>query len=75
MGNYLSRCNDKSFSTRCCWKPVTSGRLKKAASGIQKEPVKFFAAGVHRNPMTEYLGLLKKASLLDIYHRFPPQSC
>ena len=43
-------------------------------SGIWKNPVKFFATGIHRNFIMEYLGLLKKASLLDIYDRFPPQS-
>ena len=67
MGNCLSKCNDKPFSARCCWITVTSRRLKKVASGTRKDPVKFFATGMHRNPMMEYLGLLKKASLLDIY--------
>ena len=75
MGNCLSKCNDKPFSACCSWTPVTSGRPKKAPSAIRKDPVKFFATGLHRNPMMEYLGLLKKASLLDIYDRFPLQSC
>ena len=75
MGNCLSKCNDKPFYACCCWTPFTSGRPKKAPSPIRKDPVKFFATGLHRNPMIEYLGLSKKASLLDIYDRFPLQSC
>ena len=41
MGNCLSKCNDKPFPARCCWTPATSGRLKKAASGIRNDAVKF----------------------------------
>ena len=43
-------------------------------SVVWKNPVKFFATGIRRNFIMEYLGLLKKASLLDIYDRLPPQS-
>ena len=73
MGNCLSKCDNEPFSAHC-WTPVTSRHLKKVMSGVWKNPVKFFATGIHRNFIMEYLGLLKKASLLDIYDRLPPQS-
>ena len=47
MGNSLSKLNDKPFTLLT--PPVSSGHLKKAISGVQKNPVKYFATGVHRN--------------------------
>ena len=29
--------------------PLTAGHLKKVASGIRKNPVKYFALGIHRS--------------------------
>ena len=75
MGNCLSNCNDESFSPSCHWTPVTSGRLKKLERGKRKDPVKCFATRLHPNPMMEYLRLLTKASVLNIYDRFPLQLC
>ena len=47
MGNCISKFNDKRFTLHA--PPLTSGYLKKVASGIQKNPVKYFATGVHKN--------------------------
>ena len=47
MGNRLSKFNDKPFILHT--PPLTAGHLKKVASGIRKNPVKYFASGVHRN--------------------------
>ena len=47
MGNCLSKFNDKPFILHT--PPLTTGHLKKVASGIRKNPVKYFASGVHRN--------------------------
>ena len=69
MGNCLSKFNDKPFSLHT--PPLTAGHLKKVASGIQKNLVKYFASGVHRNYGTQSI----KSSITDVYDRFPPQSC
>ena len=42
MGNCLSKFNEKSFTLHT--PPLTAGHLKKAASGIRKNPVKYFAS-------------------------------
>ena len=49
------------------------GNLKKLTSGIRKNSVKYFASGIHRNYGYEKLSI--KSSLMDVYDRFPPQSC
>ena len=72
MGNCLSKCNDKPFTLHT--PPVTSGHLKKVISGRQKNPVKYFATGVHRKHEDERLTQSIKSSLIDIYDRFPLQS-
>ena len=36
--------------------PLTSGHVEKVASGIRKNPVKYFALVVHRNYGYEKLG-------------------
>ena len=53
---------------------MTSGHLKKGLSGIRKNPVKYFASGVHRNHGYEIFTQSIKGSLMDVYERFPPQS-
>ena len=73
MGNRLSKFNDKPFILHT--PPLTAGHLKKVASGIRKNPVKYFASGVHRNYGYEKLTQSIKSSLMDVYDRFSPQSC
>ena len=45
MGNCLTKFNDKSFTLHT--PPLTSRHLKKMASGVQNNPVKYLASGVH----------------------------
>ena len=73
MGNSLSKLNDKPFTFYM--PPLTSGHLKKVASSIRKNPVKYFASGAHRNHGYIELTQNIKSSLMDVYDRFPPQSC
>ena len=73
MGNCISKFNDKLFNLYA--PPLTSGKLKKVVSGIQKNPVKYFATGVHQKYGYERFTQNIKSSLIDIYDRFPPQSC
>ena len=47
MGNCLSKFNHKPFTFHT--PPLTTGYLKKGASGIRKNPVKYFASGIHRD--------------------------
>ena len=47
MGNCISKFNDKPFSHHT--PPLTSGHLKKVASGIRKNPVKYFARAYIKN--------------------------
>ena len=42
--------------------------------GIQKNQVKYFAVGVHRNHGYERLTQSIKSSVIDVYNRFSPQS-
>ena len=72
MGNCLSKFNDKSFTLYI--PPLTSGHLKKVASGIRNNPVRYFASGVHRNYGYEKFTQSIKSSLMDVYDRFPPQA-
>ena len=71
MGNCLSKFNDKPFTLHML--PLTAGHLKKVTSGIRKNPVKYFASGVHQN--YEYESFTQSISLMDVYDRFPPQLC
>ena len=73
MGNYLSKFNDKPFTLHA--PPLTAGHLKKVASGIRKNSVKYFALGVHRNYGYEKFTQSIKSRLMDVYDKFPPQSC
>ena len=72
MGNCLSKFNDKPFTLQA--PPLTTGHLKKKASRIQKNSVKYFASGKHRNYGYESLTQSIKSSLIDVYDRFPLQS-
>ena len=47
MGNCLSKFNDKPFILHT--PPLSAGHLKKVASGIRNNSVKYFAPGVHQN--------------------------
>ena len=60
MRNCLSNFNDKPFTLHT--PPLTAGHLKKAASGIRKNPVKY-----------ERLTQSIKSSLVDVYDTFPLQ--
>ena len=73
MGNCLSKLNNKPFTL---YTPsLTAGHLKKVASGIRKNPVKYFTSGVHRNQEYEKPTQNIKSSTMDVHDRFPPQSC
>ena len=73
MGNCLSKFNDKPFTLHT--PPLTAGHLKRVASSMRKNPIKYFAPGVHRNCGYEKLTQSIKSSIMDEYDRFPPQSC
>ena len=73
MGNCISKFSDKAFNLHT--PPLTSGHLKKVASGIRKNPVKYFATGAHQKYGYERFTKSIKSSLIDIYDKFPPQSC
>ena len=73
MGNCLSKFQDKRSNLHT--PPLTTGHLKKVASGIRKNPITFFASNVHRNYGYQRLTQSIKSSLMDVYDRFPPQSC
>ena len=50
MGSSLSKCKKKPFTqpkTFLHTPPVTSGHIKEVISSVQKNPVKYFATGVH----------------------------
>ena len=47
MGNSLSKFNDKPFILHI--PPLTAGHLKKVASGIRNNSVKYFVSGIYRN--------------------------
>ena len=44
------------------------------ANGIRKNPVKYFASGIHQNYGYERFTQSMKSSLIDVYDRFPLQS-
>ena len=73
MGNCLSKFNDESFTSHI--PPLTSGHLKKMTSGILNNSVKYFVSGVHQNYGYKRFTRSIKRSLMDVYDRFPPQSC
>ena len=69
MGNCLSNFNDKPFTLHI--PPLTSGHLKKVASGIRKNPVKYFSTGVHQKYGYERI---TQISLINVCDKFPSQS-
>ena len=73
MGNCISKFSGKPFNLHT--PPLTSRHLKKVASGIRKNPVKYFATGAHQKYGYERFTKSIKSSLIDIYDKFPPQSC
>ena len=72
MGNCISKSNDKSFTLHT--PPLTAGHLKKVISSIRKNPVEYFAMGVHQKYGYERITQSIKSSLMDVYDRFPSQS-
>ena len=72
MGNFLSKFNDNTFTLHT--PPLTAGHFKKMASGIQKNPVKYFASGIHRSYAYERFTQSIKSSFMDVYDRLPSQS-
>ena len=73
MGNCLSKFNDKPFTLHT--PQLTAGHPKKVASSIRNNPIKYFASGVHRNHGYKIITRSIKSSLMNVYDRFPPQSC
>ena len=71
--NCLSKLNDKPFPLHT--PPLTSGHLKKVASGIRNNPVKYFAPAVHQKYGNERFTQSIKSNLMDVYDKFPAQSC
>ena len=70
MGNCLSKFNDKSFTLHT--PPLTSGDLKKAVRGIQKNPVKYFGLSVIKTMDMKDLHKVLKVALwmhmIDFLH-------
>ena len=70
MGTCLSKFNDKSLTFHT--PPLTSGHLKKMASGMWKNPVKYFAMGVHQKyryeRITKALGVTLWIDMIDFLH-------
>ena len=64
MGNCLWKFNDKTFALGT--PPLTSGRIKKVTSGIWKNPVKYFATGVHQKYGYERFTQSIKSRLMDV---------
>ena len=73
MRNCLSKFNNKTFTPHTS--PLTSGHLKKVASGIRNNSVKYFAPAVHQKYGNERFTQSIKSNLMDVYDKFPAQSC
>ena len=71
MGNCPSKLNDKPFSLHT--PPMTAGHLKEVASSIRKNPVKYFASGIHRSYGYEWSRQSIKSNLMDVHDRFSSQ--
>ena len=76
MGNCLLKFYDKSFTFHA--PPLTSGHLKKVVSGIQNNPVKFFASDTHQNHgyeiITESILILWMYTIDFLHNRVRPNS-
>lgn len=70
MGNSLSKCANKLFTLRT---PLTSGYLKRTASGIQKNLDRYFSADIHQKHEYERFGQSINISFINVYDRLPPQ--
>ena len=53
---------------------MTSGRLKKTVSGIQKNHAEYCASGMHLTHKCERPTKCIKNSLINVYDRFLPES-
>ena len=73
MESSLSKFNNKPKITLHN-SPLTAGNLRKVASGIWKNSVKYFTSGIHQNYGYERFTQSIKSSLIDVYDRFPLQS-
>ena len=72
MESCLWKFHDKPFTLH---RPsLTSEHIKKVASGLQKNPVKYFATGVHQKYGYERFTQSIESSLMDAYDGFLPQS-
>ena len=74
MRNCLSKFNDDKSFTLLQDRPLASGHLKKLLSGVQKNRVKYFTSGVHKEYGYQNITQSIKSSLMDVYDRFPLQS-
>ena len=74
MGKCLSKFNDDKSFTLLQDRPLASGHLKKLLSGVQKNRVKWFASGVHKEYGYQKITQSIKGSLMHVYDRFPLQS-
>ena len=72
MGNCPSKFDDKPFTLHT--PPLTTGNLKKVASSIRKNPIMYFASGMHRNYGYERFTQSIKGNLMDVCDRFSSQS-
>ena len=72
MGNCPSKCDDKPFTLHT--PPLTTGYIKKMAGSIRKNPIMYFASGMHRNFGYERFIQSIKINLMDVYDRFSSQS-
>ena len=71
MGNCLSKFNDKPFTLHT--PPLTAGHLKKVASGIRQNSIKYFVSYIHWNYGYARFTQSIKSSLIDAFDRFPLQ--
>ena len=73
MRNCLSKFNDDKSFTLLQDRPLASGHLKKLLGGVQKNRVKYFTSGLHKEYGYQNITQSIK-SLIDVYDRFPLQS-
>ena len=72
MEKCISKLNNKVFLF-VCMKPITSGHHKKLVGGIDKSPVKFFAAGVQKHSCIRPTQSVR-SRFMNVYDRFSSQS-
>ena len=64
MRNCLSKFNDEPFTLQDT--PLSSGHLKRLLYGVQKNRVKYFASGVHKEYGYEKITMKVLSSLIDV---------